>query len=172
MSEDPGGRAAALLAQAHVMEAEAAERYGEFADQLELHGNAEVAALFRRLASIERRHADTIAEDLQRRGIAQAPHGALAAPGQEGLETAPGEALHYLMTPYHALKIALENEEHALAYFTELAARDAPEDFRRLASEFADEEREHVALVRDWLGRVPHPPEDWASDPDEPRAID
>jgi len=172
MSEDLGDRAAGLLAQACVMEAEAAERYGELADQLELHGNAEVAALFRRLASIERRHADTIADDLRRRGIARTPQVALAAPGQEGLETAPGEALHYLMTPYHALKIALENEEHALAYFSELAAGDEPEDFRRLANEFAEEEREHVALVRAWLARVPQPPEDWASDPDEPHAID
>jgi len=172
MSAEPGDRAAELLAQARVMEAEAAERYGELADQLELHGNVEVAALFRRLASIERRHADTIAHDLQRHGIAPTPQVALAAPGKEGLETAPGEALHYLMTPYHALKIALENEERALAYFSELAARDAPEDFRLLANELADEEREHVALVRDWLARTPQPPEDWASDPDEPRAID
>jgi len=171
MSADNGDRAAELLAQACVMEAEAAERYDELADQLALHGNAEVASLFRKLAGIERRHADTLADDLERRGIAPSSQ-ALAAPGQEGLETAPGEAAHYLMTPYHALKIALENEEHALAYFTELAARDAPEDFRRLAQDFAEEERMHVALVRDWLARVPVPPEDWASDPDEPHTVD
>jgi rubrerythrin len=172
MSGVPGDRAAELLAQARIMEVEAAERYDELAAQLELHGNGEVASLFRKLAGIERRHADTLADDLQRRGITHTTRAALASPGQEGLETAPGEAVHYLMTPYHALKIALEGEEHALAYFSELAAHDAPEDFRRLAREFAEEERMHVALVRDWLARVPPPTEDWASDQDEPRTID
>ena len=172
MSGELGDRAAELLARACAMEAEAAERYGELADQLELHGNGEVASLFRRLASVERRHAEAIAQDLERRGITRMPQKALAAPGQEGLETASSESLHYLMTPYHALKIALENEEHALAYFTELAGRDGPEDFRRLADEFAEEEREHVKLVREWLARVPQPAEDWSSDPDEPRSVD
>jgi rubrerythrin len=156
-----------LLARAHAMEIEAAERYDEFAAQMELHGNLEVAALFRKLAGFERKHADTMAG----RGIAPAK-AALALPGKEGLETSGGDALHYLMTPYHALEIALANEERAVAFFAELAETAPFHDIRRLAAGFAEEERHHAELVRAWLARLARPYEDWAYDPDEPRLPD
>lgn len=44
------------------------------------------------------------------------------------------------------------------------AARCAAEEMRR-------EEAEHVALVREWLAKVPQPEGDWV-DPDPPRYID
>jgi rubrerythrin len=161
-----------LLARAYAMELEAMERYREFAAQLELHGNLEVAGLFRNLVRAERKHAEAMARDLAERGVAVAPGAALAAPGAEGLETAPGDSLHYLMTPYHALQIALRNELRAFAFFANLSHSAAPDEIRRHASEFAEEEKEHVALVREWLPRVPRPAEHWADDPDEPRAPD
>jgi rubrerythrin len=158
-----------LLTRAHAMELEAVDRYEEFVAQMELHGNLDVAALFRKLADIERKHADVMANDLTKRGIAIAPRAALAAQGNEGLETAPGDALHYLMTPYHALEIALENEQRAFDFFAKLASSPLTPEIIRLANEFAEEEKMHIALVREWLGRVPKPKDDWAYDPDEPR---
>src|SRR5579862_9066226 len=97
-----------LLTRAHAMEVEAAERYDEFAAQMELHSNLEVAALFRKLAGIERKHADSLAADLSTRGLPIAASMPLGAPGKEGLETDAGDSLHYLMMPYHALEIALQ----------------------------------------------------------------
>jgi hypothetical protein len=41
-----------LLAHARDMEAEAAERYDDLADQMEVHNNHEVARLFRKLAEM------------------------------------------------------------------------------------------------------------------------
>jgi rubrerythrin len=161
-----------LLVRALGMELEAAERYHEFAAQMELHSNLEVAALFRKLAGIERKHADTLAGHLAARGIAGAGASALAAGEQEGLETAPGGTLHYLMTPYHALQIALENEMRAFAFFSRLTESTVAEEIRGLAQDFAREEETHVALVREWLARTPKPPDDWAYDPDEPRMPD
>lgn len=161
-----------LLTRAYAMEVEAAERYEDFAAQMELHGNPDVAGLFRKLSGIERLHAEAMAEDLAQRGVAITPRPALAAPGQEGLETAPGDDLHYLMTPHHALEIALANEERAVAFFADLADSAVPEELRRLAAEFAREEKEHVELVRQWLARLPEPSADWAYDPDEPRMPD
>lgn len=158
-----------LLRRAHAMELEAADRYGEFAAQMALHGNLAVAALFRRLADIERKHAEAMAGTLVARGIAIAPRAALAAHGDEGLETGRGDGLHYLMTPYHALEIALENEQRAFDFFAELARSPSSPEITRLASEFAAEEKAHIALVRAWLARVPKPGDDWAYDPDEPR---
>jgi rubrerythrin len=160
-----------LLARAYAMEVEAAERYEEFAAQMEQHANLEVAALFRRLAGFERQHAEAMAKDLAARGL---PPGraALAQPGQEGLETDIGGALHYLMTPYHALEIALANEERAAAFFAALAETAASEEIRRLARAFAEEERHHAELVRAWLARLASPQADWAYDPDEPNLPD
>jgi hypothetical protein len=33
----------------------------------------------------------------------------------------------------------------------------------------AEEEREHVRLVKEWMARVPQPDPDWDHDPDPPR---
>jgi rubrerythrin len=161
-----------LLACAHAMEVEAAERYEEFAAQMELHGNLEIAALFGKLAAIERKHAEALAHDLERRGHPVESRAALATPGQEGLETAPGDELHYLMTPKHALNIALANEQRAFAFFSALAERPLPVEVRRLAGDFAAEETAHIALVREWLARLPKSAADWDYDPDEPRMPD
>ena len=49
-----------LMAQALAIEIEAAQRYAELADVMETHNNREVADLFRRMATIESRHADAI----------------------------------------------------------------------------------------------------------------
>ncbi len=158
-----------LLACAHAMEVEASERYEEFAAQMEQHGNIEVATLFGKLAAIERKHAAALAADIERRGNTVATRAALSAPGQEGLETAPSDTLHYLMTPSHALQIALANEQRAFAFFANLAERPLPAEVRRLAGGFAAEEKAHIALVREWLARLPELTPDWDYDPDEPR---
>jgi hypothetical protein len=49
-----------LMAQALAMEMEAAQRYADFADAMETHNNREVAALFRKMADIESKHAEQI----------------------------------------------------------------------------------------------------------------
>ncbi len=76
------------------------------------------------------------------------------------------------MTPMHALAIALANEQRAFAFFADLAGRPLPAEVRRLAGDFAAEEKAHIALVRNWLTRLPTPAEDWDYDPDEPRMPD
>ncbi len=145
------------------------ERYDEFAAQMEMHNNLDVAAVFRKLAGAERKHAEAMARDLAERGVSIAAGGALAAPGTEGLETGLGDDLHYLMMPYHALEIALRNELRAFAFFDDLARGPVPDEIRHLAREHAQEEQRHIDLVREWLARVAKPEEAWAYDPDEPR---
>lgn len=157
-----------FLARALAMEVEAAERYDEFAAQMELHNNLAVAALFHKLAGVERKHADAIAADLVKLGVAATSQAPLAVAGAEGVETALGDDLHYLMTPFHALEIALRNEERAFAFFDDLANGSAPESVRGMAREFAREEAIHVGLVRGWLTRVTKPAENWSYDPDAP----
>ncbi len=157
-----------LMVQAYAMESEAAERYAEFADVMEVHNNGEVAELFRKMARIESLHAQQIRESMGW-SVAPIPAGGVYRwEGVEAPETADHGDLHYKMTPYHALKIARRNEERAREFYAKLA-RDAPDDaFRKAAVEMRDEEAEHVRLIDDWLARTPAPDKGWSTDLDPP----
>ncbi len=95
-----------------------------------------------------------------------------AWPAMEPPESVPNDEVHYLMHPWHALKLALAAEERAEAFFAELARLASSDSVRRAALELRDEEAEHVALVKAWLAKTPKPEGDWANDPDPPRYVD
>ena len=156
-----------FMVHAYAMEAEAAERYAEFADSMEMHNNREVAELFRKLARIEQRHADQILEQM---GWKQSPGSAgdYRWEGTEGPESADPTELHYLMQPYHALQIALHNEKRARDFFAHLAKSTTSAGVRKGALEMEEEEAEHVRLIEEWLKRTPKPDPNWETDQDPP----
>lgn len=161
-----------FMAQAWEMEIEAAQRYSDFADAMEIHNNREVAAMFRTMAGYETKHADEIMATM---GWSEAPPVTArdgAWPGYEGPETSPGDEVHYLMQPWHALQLALAAEERAERFFAELARVAKNKAVRDAAHALRAEEQEHVALVRAWMKKVPKPDRDWALDPDPPRYTD
>ena len=162
---------AEFMAQAYTMELEATERYAQFAEQLDTHNNREVAELFRKLSKIEALHAKRILEEMGWPSLPALPV-AFASDDGEGPETAPLDALHYLMQPYHALQLALQCEQRAQQHFAGIAAGKAPRKVRIAAAEMAEEEREHVRLINEWLARVPQPGADWDHDPDPPRVTE
>lgn len=159
---------AAFFRAVYALEREAGERYAELADQMEVHNNKEVAALFRKLADVEGRHATQILERARRLNIdldgADAPNW-LAT---DGPETTPFGDVHYLMTPHHALFLALRNEERAEKHFQRMAETAPNSEVRALAAEIAAEEREHVAMVRAMIAKHPPPEALWSDDPDPP----
>jgi len=159
------------MARAYAMELEATERYAQFAEQLDTHNNREVAQMFRKLADVEALHARRILEEMQWPSMPALPP-AYAWETVEGPETAAFDQLHYLMQPFHALEIALECEQQAQKYFEDIAAGDVPPAVRKAALEMAEEEREHVGLIRDWMKRVPQPRPNWDEDPDPPRVTE
>ncbi|MGE5669129.1 MAG: ferritin-like domain-containing protein [Betaproteobacteria bacterium] len=159
-----------LMALAFDMEREAAQRYAEFADAMEMHNNREVAGLFRKMAQVEQGHAQAILSEM---GWSEAPAPAAWGPEMlEGPETPRLEDVHYLMWPYHALEVALACEERAERFYGRIAGAAEVESVRNAARALQDEEREHVSLIRAWMGRVEKPSEDWADDPDPPRYTD
>jgi rubrerythrin len=161
-----------LMSQALVMEIEAAQRYADFADAMDTHNNREVAALFRKMADIEGKHAAQIMAAMEWK---QVPAPASAKPSWEGFEapeTTPGDEVHYLMQPYHALQLALANEQRAERFFARLVRVANVESVRKAARELQAEEREHVSLVKAWMKRVPKPDRYWANDPDPARYTD
>jgi rubrerythrin len=160
-----------FMSRAYTMELEAIERYAQFAEQLEAHNNKEVASLFRRLSGIEALHAKRILEEMGWPSTPALPP-AYAWEGPEAPETAPFDALHYLMQPWHALEIALQCEARAQQYYESVATSKAPRRVRAAAAEMALEEREHVRLIRAWMSKVPRPADGWDLDPDPPRMGD
>ncbi|GAB4360131.1 MAG: ferritin family protein [Gammaproteobacteria bacterium] len=156
-----------LLAHANALETEAEQRYSMLADQMEAHNNVDVALLFRKMAEIEGKHiqrVDELSQDFE------VPH---IAPWDlqwegEAPEAIDSSDVHYLMTPYHALQLALRHEKRAADFFAELVETVDNEAVRKMARQLADEEFEHVRLLEEWLKKVPQPDEDWSEDPDPP----
>ena len=157
-----------FMARAYAMELEAVERYTQFAEQLDTHNNREVAEMFRKLARVEGLHAKRILEEMRWPSLPVLP-AAFAWQTAEGPETAPYDAMHYLMQPYHALEIALNCELQAQEYFERIAASKAPRRVRATAADMAREEGEHVRLIQEWMAKVPKPAAGWDQDPDPPQ---
>ena len=168
----PNFSMAELLVHALVVELEAVQSYKDLAAQMEQCGNKEVAELFQKMAVLEAEHAQTIRE---KSGDIELPE---LAPweyrwaGVESPETIDLAGIHYLMTPHQALQLALENEKNAKEFFEEAAKGATDARVRELAAEFAEDERQHVAWMEDWLANYPEPDAGWDEDPDPPAAID
>lgn len=156
-----------FMKQALAMELEAAQRYSEFADTMEVHNSREVAEMFRKMAKIEGKHAEQIMTEMGWKEV-PAMGAAPAWEGFEGAETGAMDDIHYLMQPWHVLQLALGNEQRAERFFAGLA-RATTGSVRKAALELQEEEREHVELIRAWIKKVPKPERDWAVDPDPPR---
>ena len=158
-----------LIVHAQAMEAEAAERYEELADGMEVHNNLEVAALFRRMAEIEGKHSDQVGDlgaglDLPELKPWEYRWGTLESP-----ETPSVESAHYMMQPYHAIQVAIRYERRAINFFEAIIAQAKPgSELLTMATQMADDEREHVRLLNEWLTRYPKPEQDWDEDMDPP----
>lgn len=159
-----------FLAHAIALEQEAADRYLELADMMEAHNNLEVAAVFRDMSRFSALHRDEV----------KARIGHMVLPKLRFWEyrwTTPPEvggddAVHYLMTPYHALKYARENEMRGLEYYRSVAEQATDADLRRIAGEFAAEESDHVQALDGWIAKTPRPSVSWQEDTDPVGATD
>lgn len=157
-----------LLAHALAIEREAAERYHQLAQVMEAHNNLAVAEVFAKLARIESRHAEQILAKAGARTLPVLPPLAYRWPGPDSPEAVDASDLHYLMTPHHALALALKAEERAFRFFNAVAATHADAGIKEIAEELAEEERGHMRLMMEWLVKTPVPPEGWAEDLDLP----
>jgi rubrerythrin len=156
-----------LLAHARDMEAEAAERYDDLADQMEVHNNHEVARLFRKLAEIEAKHiaaVEAMGDGLDLPELKPWEH----AWENESPEAPEPDEVHYLMTPYHVISIALRHERMAVEFFESVVENGVDPKLRDAAEALAEDERGHVKLLEEWLLRFPKPEEGWDEDPDPP----
>lgn len=165
---------ATFLVHAVVLEDEAASRYDELADTMEVHHNDEVATLFRQMAGYSRLHLQEATKHAAGHagGLPDLKPWEFEWPGAESPESGQVGASHYLMTPHHALKLALAAEESAHAFYAGVAGRASSTAIRELAAEFAAEEAGHAEAIRKWLARYPEPARGWDEDLDPPAAVD
>lgn len=159
---------AEFLAHAHAMEIEAEERYHMLAEQMEMHNNVELATIFRTLANLEGRHAEEIKARAGSRGLQRLAPSETRWPDAEAPETADLANVHYMMTPRHALRIALIAEENAFQFFHAIAATTPDPELSGLAREYAAEERDHIRQVEALIAESPEPPAGWDDDMDIP----
>ncbi len=161
-----------FIAHAIALEEDSAIRFDDMADALDVHQNHEVTELFRKMAHFSRLHlaeARKLGEGLD---LPRLKPWEFKWPDAEPPETPGTDETHYLMTPHHALVMALDSERRGHDYYAGLAEAHDNARIRELAAEFADEEAEHVALLEAMLTRHPPPPEDWNEDMDPPAAVD
>ena len=158
----------ALLAHALAMETEATDRNGELADQMETHRKQAVADIFRRLERAERAHLEELT---QRCSGLTLPHYApweFQWSASEAPETIAVDRVHYQLSVREALQLALDHERRAVAFFASVAASDAPAEVVSMATEFAQEEREHIVWLQECLHQADATPDASADDPDPP----
>ena len=151
-----------LYAHAIAIEREAVERYSEFAERMDDLGNEAAAEIFGTLARLEVEHlGELVARTAGAKLPKLAPH-EYAWLDNAAPETAARELVFRLMTPRHALEIALAGEKRALAFFEGAMLGAADPMVRTLARELAADEADHIVMLEKLLERTP-PVVDWAS---------
>ena len=162
-----------FLSHAVALESDAAERYHELNQALDVHNNPEVAELFRRMEHYSNLHlAEARERAEQAGGVIQVKPWEFQWQDGDSPETAAFEDSHYLMTAYHALKLALRAERNAFAFYDGVRENTQDREVRELAAEFAEEESGHATELEKWLQQYPEAGEDWDEDPDPPVSVD
>ena len=157
-----------FLTYSVALEEEAAGRHEELADMMDVHHNPEVADTFRKLAHYSCLHAQEIRDHSKGHTLPVIAPWDFGWEDMEGPETADISSVNYMMASTHALKIAMANEQRAHDFYFGIS-KDAPDaGVRALAAQFADEEKDHLALLEEWLEKSPDADEEAAFDPDPP----
>ena len=173
MSKDAEGAGAIntlpeLLAHALAMETEAAERYGELADQMESHRKAGVAAIFRRLEKAEKEHLGDLTEMCSK---VELPH---IAPWDfkwnhsESPEAIDFTKVHYQLSVREAILLAFEHERKAAEFYAGIALTTTDTEVQKLARQFAEEEQQHIGWLEAWLAECGPGDAQATEDPDPP----
>jgi len=142
-----------FLAHALEMEVESAERYRELADNMEVHNNSVVAALFRRLSVEGDAHAEHVKQRAKKYKLPSIAPWDFKWACLDGPESAAMDDVHYLMSRRQALQLSLHNEIRGRDFYRQVAVGSSDAEVRGIAAEMAEEEGTHVAMLRDWLTR-------------------
>jgi rubrerythrin len=174
MSKAPSGHKISnltdLLAIAYRIEADAVERYKLLADQMETHNNPDLVKVFKDLARAEGIHAEEIRKMGEPTNLVEHADRLGAWPKGESPEEVDMGAATYDMTVWDALQLALAGEQRALDFYKSILETAKDSKIKEFASEFVEEEAEHVNLVYRLMRKYPKPDSTWTEDGDPPVA--
>lgn len=158
-----------FLAHAIAMEKESAERYLELADMMETYSNDDASSLFRAMNRFSVLHHDSVRE---RAGSMELPKmKSWQYRWTSPPEMADEDAFDRELDPFTALHYARENEIRAMEYYQSVAEESDDPEVKRLAIEFAAEEKEHAEALDKWITKTPRPSMTYADDP-EPNVME
>ncbi len=151
-----------FLAHALELEEESVDQYETLADSMEIHHNEEVSELFRRLAGYSEIHAGEVRQRTHGIDLPDIPPWDFKwdAPGGSPEADSGNDKINYLMNARQALELALHNEIRGRDFYAQVAASSTNPDVQNLAKEMAEEEQDHVELLKEWIER-----EDYTSTP-------
>lgn len=142
-----------FLAHAIQLEKDAARRYEELSEVMKTSGNREVEGFFREMAGNSRKH---LADAMARggfRAVPDLPPERFQWPDGMSPETAGWEGVDAFLDVPTALSMALQSERQGHAFYAGIGASSGNVRVRRMATEFAAEEAEHVAELERWIAR-------------------
>jgi rubrerythrin len=142
-----------FYAHALAIEREAAERYDEFAEWFGMRSST-LAALCRRLATLEREHFEELAEACARLELPEIEAADYRWLERDSPEVTAREFFYRVANARQLLEIALAAEKRAHAFFVRIARTAPDRGVRELASVMAAEENEHVAWVAEALENI------------------
>jgi rubrerythrin len=137
-----------FYANALAIEREAAQRYEEFSQHFEDHGEDALAGLCSNLADMERKHFEELATSSLSMNLPSVPNGRYGWLEGDSPEAPAREMLYRIAQPRHLLEIALAAEWRAHEFFVGIARTSPSTAVRELAAVMAAEETEHVQWVR------------------------
>ncbi|MCP4076146.1 MAG: ferritin family protein [Gammaproteobacteria bacterium] len=143
-----------FLALAYLLEIESSDRYTELADNMQVHNDPEVEQLFRKLSEYSGKHASEIIEHAEGMVLPNVASWDFEWQSPEGPETTAFEFVEYQITPVKVLQLALHNEIRGHDFYAHIAEQSPSEEIRKLATEFTDEESEHVELLKNWIAEM------------------
>ena len=143
-----------FLAHAIRLEAEAARRFDELAEDMATHGNGEVESTFRQFADMSRMHLKHAMERAGFLHLAELPDDGYDWPDSESPEAAPWWAVDAMMDARAALELALGSERRGLEYYQTVADTSHDPRVVAMAKEFAAEEQKDVRLLEEMLDKT------------------
>ena len=150
-----------------LIEAEAQERYEEFAHQMASHDSPEPASFFELMAGNEAKHGAQLAE--RRKALfADAPRTVTRAMLWD-VEAPDYDEARAFMSAHEAMRTALRCEEKAHAFFVAALPQITDPGVKELFTELCAEEVVHQNLVKGEIAKLPPERElnddDFADDP-------
>jgi len=151
---------------ASLVEEEARERYGELADQMEIHHNPDVARFFSFMRDVEQKHEERLAA--RRRSLFGDAPRQVTRDMIFDVEAPEYDEARANMTVRHALDAALRSETKAFEFFDAAVAQVKDDEVRKLFTELRKDELEHQELVKKELAKLPPSGPEGYGEEDEP----